>query len=193
MEVKGFSASRLRDAIATTPVIGDVGLDGAARTPMENQLAALRAILEVASDAPRLLSLHSYRATGLVVRELREFRPRAAILHWWLGSPGETEAAVAAGAYFSVDASQARFWKSLPPIPAERLLLETDHPFGDRSESPPRRPGNLARSEIAVSTALSVSPDALRRQTWSNLKAIAEALNLVEIFPRDFQVQLLAA
>jgi hypothetical protein len=33
-EVKGFSASRMRDAIATTPVIG-VGLDGAARTPMK--------------------------------------------------------------------------------------------------------------------------------------------------------------
>jgi len=100
---------------------------------------------------------------------------------------------VAAGAYFSVNASQARSWKSLRLIPADRLLLETDHPFGDRSESPPRRPGNLARSEIAVSTALSVSPDALRRRTWSNLKAIAETLNLVEMFPRDFQVQLLAA
>jgi len=192
-EVKGFSASRLRDAIATTPVIGEVGLDGAARTPMEDQLTALRAILKVASDTPRLLSLHSYRATGLVVRELREFRPRAAVLHWWLGSPEETEAAVAAGAFFSVNASQARSWKSLPLIPADRLLLETDHPFGDRSELAPRRPGNLARSEIAVSTALSVSPDALRRKTWGNLKAIAETLNLVDMFPRDFQVQLLAA
>jgi TatD DNase family protein len=191
-KVKGFSASRMRDAIATTPVIGEVGLDGAVRTPMENQLAALRAILEVASDTPRLLSLHSYRATGLVVRELREFRPHAAILHWWLGSPEETEAAVAAGAYFSVNASQARSWKGLRLIPADRLLLETDHPFGDRSESSPR-PGNLARSEIAVSTALGVSPDALRRRTWGNLKAIAETLNLVEMFPRDFQVQLLAA
>jgi len=60
-EVKGFSVARMRDAIATTPVIGEVGLDGAARTPMENQLTALRAILEVASDTPRLLSLHSYR------------------------------------------------------------------------------------------------------------------------------------
>jgi hypothetical protein len=46
-----------------------------------------------------------------------------------------------------------------------------------------RRPGNLARSEITVSTALGVSPDALRCQTWSNLKAIAETLDLVEMFP----------
>src|SRR5712671_3424549 len=86
-EIKNFSASRMRDAIATTPMIGEVGLDGAARTPMESQLAALRAILEVTAATPRLLSLHSYRATGHIARELREFRPDAAILHCWLGSP----------------------------------------------------------------------------------------------------------
>ena len=126
------------------------------------------------------------------MRELRDFRPDAAILHWWLGSPEETEATVDAGAYFSVNASQAKSWKSLNLVPLDRLLLETDHPFGDRSEIPPRRPGNLAKSESAVSAALSVSPDALRHQTWRNLKAIAERLNLVEMFPRDFQVQFLA-
>ena len=91
-EVKGFSASRMRDAIATTPVIGEVGLDGAARTPMESQLTALRGILRAASDTPRLLSVHSYRATDLVARELRAFRPDAAILHWWMGSPAESAA-----------------------------------------------------------------------------------------------------
>ena len=191
-EVTSFSASRMRDAIATTPVIGEVGLDGAARTPMESQLAALRGILTVASDTPRLLSVHSYRATDLVVRELREFRPDAAILHWWLGSHAETEAAIEAGAYFSVNASQAKTWKSLRLVPLDRLLLETDHPFGDRSESPPARPGNLTKSESAISAAFSVSPDALRHRTWRNLKAISEKLNLVEMFPREFQVQFLA-
>jgi TatD DNase family protein len=191
-EVRNFSASRMKDAVATTPVIGEIGLDSVARTPMEAQLTTLRGILRVASDTPRLLSFHSYRATDLVVRELREFRPEAAILHWWLGSPAETEAAVEAGAYFSVNASQARSWKSLRLVPLDRLLLETDHPFGDRSESPPRHPGNLAKCESAVSAALSVSPDALRHRTWRNLKAISEKLNLVEMFPREFQVQFLA-
>lgn len=191
-EVKGFSASRMRDAITATPVIGEIGLDGAVRTPMEYQLAALREILTVASDTPRLLSVHSYRATSLVVRELREFRPDAAILHWWLGSPEETEAAVDAGAYFSINASQARSWESLRLVPLDRLLLETDHPFGDRSEEPPRRPGNLAKSESAVSAALGASPDTVRRWTWRNLKAISEKLNLLEMFPHDFQVQFLA-
>lgn len=96
------------------------------------------------AETPRVLSLHSYRATAHVIRELREFRPDAAILHWWLGSSEETEAAVEAGAYFSVNPSQAKKWKSLRLVPLDRLLLETDHPFGDRSESQPRRPGNLS-------------------------------------------------
>lgn len=191
-EVTSFSASRMKAAIATTPVIGEVGLDGTARTPMESQLTALRGILRLASDTPRLLSVHSYRATDLVLRELREFRPEAAILHWWLGSPAETAAAVEAGAYFSVNASQARSWKSLRLVPLDRLLLETDHPFGDRSESPPRRPGNLSKSESAVSATFSISSDALRHRTWRNLKAISEKLNLVEMLPQDFQVQFLA-
>lgn len=191
-EIKGFSATRLREAIESTPVIGEVGLDGAARTPMDAQVEALRGILAVASDTPRLLSIHSYRATSLVARELREFQPPAAIVHWWLGSPGDTEAALEAGAYFSVNASQARSWKSLHLVPLDRLLLETDHPFGDRTESQPRRPGNLARSESAVSAALSLAPETLRRQTWRNLKTVSEKLGLAEMFPQDFQVQFLA-
>lgn len=191
-EVKGFSASRMKDAIATTPVIGEVGLNRAARTPMEPQLAALHRVLALASETPRVLSLHSYMATDLVVRELSEFRPVAAILHWWLGSPEETEVALEAGAYFSVNASQAKKWKSLRLVPLDRLLLETDHPFGDRSESQPRRPGNVSKPETVVSAAFNISPEALRLQTWRNLKAISEKLNLVEMFPRDFQVQFLA-
>jgi TatD DNase family protein len=191
-EVRGFSAARLRAAIGSTPVIGEVGLDGAARTPMDAQLEALRAILAVASDTPRLLSVHSYRATSLVVKELREFQPPAAILHWWLGSPEETEAAVETGAYFSVNASQARSWKSLHLIPHDRLLLETDHPFGDRTESQPRRPGNLAKSESAVGAAIGLAPENLRRQTWRNLRTMSEKLNLADMFPRDFQVQFLS-
>jgi hypothetical protein len=59
----------MRDAITSAPVIGEIGLDGAVRTPMEYQLAALRGILTVASDMPRLLSVHSYRATSLFRRD----------------------------------------------------------------------------------------------------------------------------
>lgn len=192
-EVRAFSASRMKDAIATTPVVGEIGLDRSARTPIEAQLTALRGVLALATDTPRVLSIHSYRATDLVLRELREFRPHAAILHWWLGTPEQTEAALEVGAYFSVNASQASKWESLRLVPLDRVFLETDHPFGDRSASQPRRPGNITMPEGVTAGVLGVSPDALRLQTWRNLRTMVERLSLVEMFPREFQVQFLAA
>jgi len=190
--VQNFSPARMRAAIATTPVIGEVGLDGAARAPMDAQLAALRGVFELAAEVPRILSVHSYRATHLVLRELREFRPDAAILHWWLGTADETQHAIEAGAYFSINASQAKKWRGLKLVPIDRILMETDHPFGDRSESQPRRPGNITTPEGAVATAFDLTPDALRRQAWRNMKAIAERLAIVEMFPTEFQVQFLS-
>jgi TatD DNase family protein len=191
-EVRGFSAARLREAVATTPVIGEVGLDGSARTPMEEQLAAFRGALAVAAETPRILSIHSYQATDLVLRELREVRPQAAILHWWLGTPVETQEAVALGAYFSVNVSQTRKWEVLRIVPADRLLLETDHPFGDRSEAKPHRPGNIHKAEEATARALGVTAEELRRQTWLTMGQIVERLAIEDLFPRDFQVQFLA-
>lgn len=192
-EVKSFSASRMKDAIATTPVIGEVGLDGSARTPIEAQLTALRGVLALAAETPRVLSIHSYGATDLVLHELREFRPHAAILHWWLGTPEQTEAALETGACFSVNTSQVKKWASLRLVPLDRVFLETDHPFGDRSGSQPRRPGNITTPESMAAEVLGVSPDELRLQTWRNLRTMVERLSLVEMFPRDFQVQFLAA
>jgi TatD DNase family protein len=191
-EVRDFSTMRFREAMATTPVIGEVGLDGSARTPIETQLHAFRSVLRLAAERPRILSIHSYKATDLVLGELREFRPEVAILHWWLGTPAQTEEAANLGAYFSVNASQARKWESLRLVPEEQLLLETDHPFGDRSEAQPHRPGNLLKAEGVVAAALDMTADDLRRQTWRTLRGAAERLSLVDMFPRDFQVQFLA-
>jgi Tat protein secretion system quality control protein TatD with DNase activity len=87
----------MKDAIATTPIVGEIGLDSSARTPIQAQLTALRGVLALTVDTPRVLSIHSYRATDLVLRELCEFRPLTAILHWWLGTPQQTETALEAG------------------------------------------------------------------------------------------------
>lgn len=192
-EVRGYEAERMRDAIRSTAVIGEVGLDGAARTPLAEQTRVLRSVLEESSDAPRLISLHSYQATDKLLELLTTYKPQAAILHWWLGSPRATEAALEAGAYFSVNASQAAKWPSLRLVPADRIFLETDHPFGDKSERGNRRPGALTTAEAAVAQTLELSVKALRTQTWRNLRKLCEDLALIELLPRAFQVQLLAA
>jgi TatD DNase family protein len=81
--------------------------------------------------------------------------------------------------------------RGLRLIPFDRILVETDHPFGDRSESGLRRPGNLAITESAFSQTFSVPTEAVRRRTWSNLKAMSEKIEVTEQFRRDFQVQFL--
>lgn len=192
-EVQRFDPDRMREAIRSTAVIGEVGLDGTARTPLADQTRVLRSLLEVSSETPRLLSLHSYRATDQLLELLSAYKPRGAILHWWLGSPQATEAALEAGAYFSVNASQAAKWPSLRLVPANRVFLETDHPFGDKSERGSRRPGTLTTAEATVAQAFGLSVEALRMQAWRNLRTLCEKLSLVELLPRAFQVQLLAA
>lgn len=191
--IKAFTPSRMRVALGATPFVGEVGLDGTSRVPISRQVSVFREIVSMAADPPRMLSIHSYRATDLVLSVLHDLRPPAAILHWWLGTPEDTRKALAIGALFSVNASQARNWPSLDLIPVDRLLLETDHPFGDRSQSPPRRPGNLSDAERQLATRLSMSILELRRHCWRNMGRVALGLGLFEMFPHEFQVQMIAS
>ncbi len=190
--IKGFSAERLRAAVELTAVIGEVGLDASSRAPLDRQISVFNDVLRVAVETPRLLSIHSFRATSEVLDSLREHRPRGAILHWWLGSDDQTAEAVALGAYFSVNAAQSSKWQARRIVPLERVLLETDHPFGDKREREPRRPGNVTRAETQVASALGLSAEALRHQAWRNLDALITDLGVHELLPKQFQVQLLA-
>jgi TatD DNase family protein len=191
-EINAFSGDVFRDAISATPVIGEIGLDGAARTPMDRQLEVLRQILHIASETPRILSIHSYRATRVVLAQLRDFSPRGAVLHWWLGTETETMEAIDLGAYFSVNASQTGRWEALAIVPPDRLMFETDHPFGDRRESGTRRPGHLGSAETALSSRLGMSGDDVRRLAWRNFATLVDDLGMADMFPRAFQVQMLA-
>ena len=191
--VRGFSVERFGSAILRTPVVGEVGLDRSSRVAPDLQRSTFVEVLRALRDTPRLISIHSSGATTAMLEVLSKERPRGAILHWWLGDDRETQTAIELGAYFSVNASQARRWPTLGNVPLSRVLLETDHPFGDRSEKPPRRPGNLINAETYAASRLGTTPAELRRQTWLNLKTICLDLGLVEMFPREFQVQLLAS
>lgn len=191
--VTGFSIERLKSAIMRTPLVGEIGLDRASRVPFDDQRAAFLAILRALVESPRMMSIHSYGATADVVAALEAERPLGVILHWWLGDESETRAAIELGAYFSINASQAKRWSALELVPASRVLLETDHPFGDKSERAPRRPGNLIAAETHVARRLGIQPAELRLQAWKNLKTMVDQLDLFDMLPRDFQVQLIAA
>src|SRR5690606_14102248 len=93
---------------------------------------------------------------------------RMKMAHWWLGSASETRRAVELGCYFSVNHAMA----SRPQVdmmPHDRLLLETDHPSGDRHSPGLRRPGATQATEVDVARRIGITEEQLRERQWHNL------------------------
>jgi TatD DNase family protein len=149
--IRSFSQDEFRTGLATAAIVGEVGLDGAAKVPLADQLAVFDEVMSTVTVAPRIVSVHSYKATDAVLDVIDQHRPSGIVLHWWLGDEKATQRAVRLGAHFSVNASQAGKWSALHVVPHERLLTETDHPYGDRRGAKPQRPGNISTVEHRLS------------------------------------------
>ncbi len=174
---ESFDAERFRDLAERTAVVGEIGLDTGshyAHAPLETQLQTFRKALEIIADLPRIVSIHSYRATGLVVRELRQKPIDVPILHWWTGTVEETREAVALGCYFSVHSAVARHSKFRTAVPPERILIESDHGYADPPEAIPCR---VEWVEHLVAQQLGLSRKGVRCLAWQNLATIVRKTN----------------
>ncbi len=192
--VADFNADRLAELIASTPLIGEVGLDGASKVPMADQRRVFRAALDVARDRSRLVSIHSVRASATVLEDLEAAGGvPGAILHWWRGSAGETQRAVDLGCYFSLNGAEAARPKVLSAIPADRVLTETDFPHTRRSDKSADRPGAVSTIEHALGEVWSLDGEAVRRQVWKNLASLCTTTRTAGLMPRRVQGSLLAA
>jgi len=190
---RSFDADAFRTLIAKTPYVGEAGLDGAAKVPMDTQLQTLRSILGVLADEPRILSLHSYRATDQVLDELSSRPVPGAVLHWWLGSAAATRRAVDLGCYFSVNAAMFRHSAMLRHVPVDRLLAETDHPYGDRTGPEPRQPGNVLPVEHALARLHGLEPEDMRRKLCRNLGQLLRATGSARLVSRRIRSYLIAS
>lgn len=186
---KAFDPKRFRALAEMTPYVGEIGLDGASRVPMEVQRQTLASTLNVLQNLPRITSLHSYRATNEILSMIAEYPQPGLILHWWLGTESETYRAVELGCYFSVNRSSVRRTELLSRIPLDRVLPETDHPFGNKGRGP-QRPGDVAHVEAALAEAHCLSRAEIRRKTWRNLAAIARETRTGPLLPRRIRRQL---
>jgi TatD DNase family protein len=136
--------------------------------------------MEIVSDLPRIVSIHSYRATGLVVRELRWKPITVPILHWCTGTVEETKEAVALGCYFSVHSAVARHSKLRTAVPPERILIESDHGYAD---PPAAIPCRIEWVEHLVAQQLGLSRRDVRRLAWRNLATIVQKTNTRKLLP----------
>jgi TatD DNase family protein len=185
-----FSSDRFAKLLDHTAFAGELGLDGKSRVPMALQRQNLRSALGVLVERPRLVSLHSYAATEMLLDELESVRIKGVVLHWWLGDPLQTKRAIALGCFFSVNASSIRRAEVLANIPLDRVLSETDHPFGDRSSPTPRRPGLIESVERVLAEHYRIPESEVRRQMWRNLGRLVRETGVSGHLPRAIRSQL---
>lgn len=186
---KAFDARTFAALVRRTPYVGEIGLDGASRVDMQLQTETFNSVLRILDGYPRLASVHSYRATAEVIDLLRDHQCRGLILHWWLGTPAETRAAVDLGCFFSINLSSVRRTDLLLHIPPSRVLTETDHPAGDRFGRDPR-PGQVSDVERMLADHYGLSADHMREQIWRNLDAMITDCEIEQMLPRKIRVQL---
>lgn len=126
-----------------TCYIGEVGLDGSKphKATLDRQGGILTEILSLSGKAGgKIISLHSRGATNLLL-DVLSLEPRAGVfvLHWYCGTPKQVRRASELDCWFSVGPSMAcseRGRNAIFAMPRDRVIPETDGPFGAVSDRP---------------------------------------------------------
>lgn len=135
--------ARMLNLLDTSDAVGEIGLDGTnGKASLTRQRPALDEILGRPALLTRVVSIRSRRAVPAIIEHLAERALPGAVLHWFTGTPSQASRAAAVGAWFSVNANMGHA-ESLSQIPRERVLLETDAPYG-RAKLPGELTGGLA-------------------------------------------------
>jgi TatD DNase family protein len=182
---EAFDVKRFTSLLENTAIAGEVGLDTGSRVPLELQLRNFRQVLEVVSTLPRLVSIHSYCATGLVLEELRRRPIAIPVLHWWTGSADETTEAVELGCYFSIHSAVARQSKFRTRVPLERILVESDHGYND---PPAAIPCRIEWVEYLVAQQYKLEVQEVRELAWRNLATIVQKTGTLNLLPGSIAV-----
>ena len=178
-----YDANRFADLLLHAAFVGEVGLDGSSKVPIERQEEVLASVFATVVATPRLTSVHSYKATKRVLDVIERTGMEGAVLHWWLGSDKETERALSLGCMFSVNQSMDLTRLRAIGVPITALLPETDHPSGNRRGLSPRQPGHTLDVEQAIALAYGLSSSQVREQFWSTFAKQMSEKQSVTLLP----------
>lgn len=184
-----YDDRRFAKLLITAAFVGEVGLDGGSRVPMERQAEVFGSVLRQVKSQPRLVSVHSRKAPVRTLDLIEQSGVPAAILHWWRGSEADTRRAVELGCLFSVNRSMDVLTLKAAGVPLNRLLPETDHPAGNR-RSEFRQPGWTLDVEQAVGVAYDLAADRVRNQFWRNLAGVVDVHRVTGLLPPVVQSML---
>lgn len=161
-----YDPDEFRHLLTSFALVGEVGLDK--RASQDDQSRILEDVMRACDDEPVFVSIHSTGMTSAIAELIHQHRHPGTILHWWLGSPADTERAITAGAYFSVNAAMDD--QRLAALPRNRVLPETDFPARSTRG---RRPGDIEPLETRLAEIWKMTVHEVRQQWWTNLRQAA--------------------
>ena len=154
---------------------------------MDQQLEIFRQVLKISAPLGKMVSIHSYQATALVLRELEKCPLAFPVMHGWTGNVAETRLAVELGCYFSIHSQVARNSKFRLHVPLERILVESDHGYNDPPAAIPCRVGWV---EYLVAQQYKMDVQELRRQVWVNFSRIVSGSQMLQKLPKELKEQV---
>jgi len=183
-ELTSEAMEALRELAADPGVvaIGECGLDYYRNfAPREAQLAAFRALLELAVETGKPVFLHQRDAHADFVAMLREFRGSLVdgVAHCFTGHPNELDdclemnLAIGITGWICDERRGQHLLPMMKNIPADRLMIETDAPYlVPRSLRP--KPASR-RNEPAFLVEVAATVAAARGETLAQLAASSTA------------------
>ena len=170
-----------RSLLPAARYVGEIGLDGSRKhsNSRELQRRVFRQLLRATADAGgRIMSIHSRRAASVVLDELAD-HPSAGIpvLHWFSGTLREASRAVKLGCWFSVGPAMLRSQKGqrlLGEMPKERVLTESDGPFG-QLRGQPIVPWSLYEAIKVMCGVWQMGAEDVRMQLRDNLRTLVSS------------------
>lgn len=166
--------------LGETRYVGEIGIDGSPphRGSIDLQKSVFDRILEgCAAAGGRIMSIHSRGAATAVLDGIERQRGAGVpILHWFSGTMKELARADALGCWFSVGPAMLRSRKGrelAAAMPADRMLTETDAPFG-RAGDEPLMPWQAYDCLDELGDLKGLAVEALRLQMIANLRRLPQ-------------------
>lgn len=168
--------------LAEARYVGEIGLDGGPRfyRNLPDQERIFEHMLRAcAEQGGKILTVHTVRAVNKVLNHLEAALPQdrgRVVLHWFTGTLAEARRALELGCYFSVNRAMLdtpRLRKLVVALPSDRLLTETDGPFG-LVEGRPSHPADVQHAVEGLAELLQRPTDAVAGMILDNLRALTQ-------------------
>jgi TatD DNase family protein len=150
--------------------IGEVGLEARSKVPDSDQERVLAGVLHAAASEGVVVSLHSSGRSSRVLDFVEASGCRTAVLHWWGGTPAETERAIALNCHFSVNAAMRD--EVIRALPHDLVMTETDFPATRSRDASISRPGAVGSIESHLAGLWGVDTDRVRESGWEALRRL---------------------